>query len=119
MPSTSAQSAKRHAKIIREAARVLDDLKITAGCVDCGFNDWPEALHFDHVDPQTKLGSLGWAADRSRLKTHAKLDRYLEHVSKYCVVRCANCHAHRTHRDRHWLVRRDECVAVPDVPVLF
>ncbi|MEC4616206.1 hypothetical protein [Tsukamurella tyrosinosolvens] len=95
-----------HLAHIERAAVVLDELKTTAGCVDCGFNLWPEALHFDHIDPHTKLASLGWVRDRSMLKSRRKLSRYLDHVSKYCVIRCANCHAHRTHQERQWTVRR-------------
>jgi len=98
---------------VRRAAAVLDDIKTAAGCVDCGFSAWPEALHFDHIDPQTKRASLGWFADRSRLKTKAKLRKFLGHVEAHCVVRCANCHAHRTMQERHWEARRDQPVIDP------
>lgn len=81
---------------------------------------WPEALQFDHVDPQTKCASLGWVPHRSKLTTHAKLNRFLDHVAKYCVVRCANCHAHRTQVERQWAVRRGEPEAIVFVqPTLF
>jgi hypothetical protein len=104
MPSTY----KQHVINIRQAAAVLDAYKIAAGCIDCGFNAWPEALHFDHVDPQTKRQSLGWFADRSKLKTKAKLRQFLGHVEAHCVVRCANCHARRTIQERQWTIRRDD-----------
>ena len=81
---------------VREAVAILDSLKLAAGCADCGFNAWPEALQFDHNEPATKLRELGWVADRSKLTSRAKLRRYLDHVDKYCTIRCANCHAHRT-----------------------
>lgn len=110
MASTHAQ----HMANLRYTAAVLDEVKTTAGCIDCGFNDWPEALHFDHVDPQTKRISLGWVADRSRIHTKAKLRRFLAHVDAHCVVRCANCHARRTKLERQWQVRRDGPVNLGD-----
>jgi hypothetical protein len=99
---------------MRYAATVLDKIKTTSGCVDCGFNAWPEALHFDHIDPQTKRESLGWVADRSKLKTKAKLRKFLGHVEAHCVIRCANCHAHRSQEERHWNVRRDQAPCAND-----
>lgn len=111
MPSTYQQ----HIANVRNAAAVLDAVKTTAGCVDCGFNAWPEALHFDHLDPRTKRESLGWVADRSRLKSRAKLRKFLGHVQAHCVVRCANCHAHRTMQEQHWRAsRRDEPLDLGD-----
>lgn len=87
---------------VREAADILDAYKRAAGCADCGFNAWPEALQFDHNDPRTKLRQLGWFPDRSKLKTRAKLRDFLHHVETYCTVRCANCHAHRTKVAGHY-----------------
>ena len=92
---------RSHIKHIHEAKRVLDELKLASGCVDCGFNEWPEALQFDHIEPCTKLRSLGWFDDRSKLHSKTRLRRYLEHVDRYCQIRCANCHAHRTKTERH------------------
>ncbi|MCT1608004.1 hypothetical protein M3B43_11900 [Nesterenkonia massiliensis] len=97
---------EQHVKNIREAAAVLDELKLAAGCVDCGFNAWPEALHFDHVDPQSKRESLGWVKDRSKLSTKSRLRKFIAHVNAHCVVRCANCHARRTKEEAQWKVRR-------------
>ncbi len=28
-------------------------IKLKAGCADCGFNKWPEALDFDHLRDKT------------------------------------------------------------------
>lgn len=87
-------------------ARVLDALKVSTGCVDCGFNAHPQALQFDHCDPSTKRRDLGWYDDRSKLVTPGRLTRYLAHVEAYCEVRCANCHAIRTATEKHWLPRQ-------------
>lgn len=67
-------------------------MKLAAGCVDCGYNQAPEALHFDHVDPATKVAGLSqmWSASQARLDAE---------IAK-CVIRCANCHAIRTARQR-------------------
>ena len=91
---------------LKVAAVTLDRIKTESGCFDCGFNKWPEALHFDHLDPLTKRAELGWMRDRSKLQSKRRLDRYLRHVAKYCVIRCANCHARRTKDEKHYLVRR-------------
>lgn len=61
MPSTQAEKYPH----LRRAAARLDALKLEAGCVDCGYNKHPAALHFDHRDPETKLKALGWEPDRS------------------------------------------------------
>lgn len=110
-------SRNRRADNLARAVAILDSLKVGRGCVDCGYRGSPAALHFDHVDPATKRAELGWAADRSKLWTAARLDRYLDHVERYCVVRCANCHAERGVREQHWAIRRGR---LPETrPALF
>lgn len=103
MPSTSAQKARDAARFMQITRRTLDEMKVSAGCVDCGFNRWPEALQFDHIDPRDKLKSDGWVDDRSKLVNLTRLRRYIDHVERTCEIRCANCHAHRTKTERHWL----------------
>lgn len=98
MPSTQAEKYPH----LRRAAARLDALKLAAGCVDCGYNKHPAALHFDHRDPETKLKALGWEPDTSRLHTRARLERYVTHVTAYCDVRCASCHAERTAAARQY-----------------
>lgn len=64
----------------------LNEIKLAAGCKDCGYNRHPAALHFDHVRGKksfviaTRLG-YSWEA-------------ILKEISK-CEIRCANCHAIR------------------------
>lgn len=111
------QSKARTADHLATAVETLDALKVQAGCHDCGYNRSPAALHFDHVDPETKRAELGWYPDRSKPRTRARLARYLEHVERYCVIRCANCHAERSVRERHWSIRRGQIQPVH--PVLF
>lgn len=70
----------------------------SSGCVDCGYNESHWALDFDHINPDTKHSVPGWVGDRSKIKSHTKLALFLDHVSKCCEVRCANCHRIRTRR---------------------
>ena len=114
-PSTKRNHARRRARLLLEVAATLDLIKVTAGCVDCGFNRWPEALQFDHVDRNTKRKSLGWVADRSRLRTRAMVARYLDHIARYCVVRCANCHIHHSKVQGHWTPANREPGQAPEV----
>ncbi len=109
MPKTTA----RLQADVRHAARVLDKYKVDRGCQDCGYNSCPAALHFDHTDPQTKRSDLGWVSDRSRLTTQARLERFIAHVERHCVIRCANCHAERTTAEGHWAVRRTSLAPAP------
>ena len=116
MPKTTAQ---RQAWL-RNVARTLDRYKVEQGCRDCGYCACPAALHFDHTDPLTKRADLGWFGDRSKLTTSVRLARFIDHVERYCVLRCANCHAERTSTERHWLVSRAaDKPTTPPLPTLF
>ena len=68
----------------------FDDYKLSlGGCVDCGYNECPEALDFDHLDPKEKKFEIGYKVG------WLSKDRMLDEMNK-CVVRCANCHRKRT-----------------------
>jgi hypothetical protein len=55
-------------------------------CVLCGYGDNVGALHFHHVDPATKVFSLGnTGVTRSLAKARAEAAK--------CVLLCARCHA--------------------------
>lgn len=76
----------------RRVARrqALDDLKTSAGgCVDCGYNGHPAALHWDHVDGDKAC------PDRHAIRLNWAWARILAEVAK-CELVCANCHAIRT-----------------------
>jgi hypothetical protein len=68
----------------------LDNYKVTAGCVDCGYNAHPRALDFDHIGTD-KVGDVGRLA-------HSRIawPRLLAEIAK-CEVVCANCHRIRTY----------------------
>lgn len=67
----------------------IDALKIERGCADCGYNDHPVALDFDHIDGKTFSIGAGRRSKRAVLEEIAR-----------CEVVCANCHRLRTERRR-------------------
>ena len=84
--------SQKYADKLAERIRIFNDIKTTKGCIDCGYNKSPEALHFDHVRGR-KQCNVG------RLK-HGDWNRLLAEMSK-CEIRCANCHAIATWRRSH------------------
>ena len=58
--------------------------KVEQGCVDCGYNEHPDALEFDHVRGE-KVANVANLVNRG-------MPAILEEIAK-CEVRCANCHA--------------------------
>ena len=72
---------------IRERLEWFNQIKLQRGCVDCGYNKHPAALHFDHV-----RGTKSFLVGARKLCSR---ERMIEEMSK-CEVRCANCHAIRT-----------------------
>lgn len=72
---------------------MLACIKQIAGCADCGFDEFPEALEFDHV-----LGEK--IKEVSRL-ARGGLKALFEEIAK-CEVVCANCHRRRTSSRNQW-----------------
>lgn len=68
--------------------KVINDIKLANGCVDCGYKDHPAALDFDHVRG-IKLFAV---ATGFRTKPWSAV---LEGIDK-CEVRCSNCHRVKT-----------------------
>ena len=63
-------------------------VKMTRGCKDCGYNQFVEALEFDHVKGEKTFG----IAKRLGNITWELLARELDK----CEVVCSNCHRIRT-----------------------
>ena len=63
---------------------LLSLIKILQGCEQCGYNQHPQALTFDHIDPSTKEFSVANYGARS-------WEALLKEIDK-CRVLCANCH---------------------------
>ncbi len=78
----------RSESVSRWRKRIKKTLIAEAGgaCALCGYARHPAAMHFHHLDPSTKLFSLGRdGATRSLARARAE--------AKKCVLLCANCHA--------------------------
>ena len=86
-------NAARKADQAKRQRRWLNRLKVRRGCVDCGYNDWPSALHFDHRPGETKCFEIG-------KRVSGSWSALLDEVAK-CDVRCANCHAKVTDLRRY------------------
>jgi hypothetical protein len=68
----------------------IDELKVTRGCVDCGYRAHPAALDFDHRVGTTKAFNIASSAGRRREALEAEIAK--------CDVRCSNCHRIKTLR---------------------
>lgn len=88
----------RHAARQASRTRFIQAVKLTVGCVDCGYADDPAELHFDHRDGETKEFNIavGWGLS---------LTRIVAEIEK-CEVRCNPCHQRRHGLKRGGLQRR-------------
>lgn len=66
----------------------IDVIKLERGCVDCGYNRYPEALDFDHLPGVKKTKSVAFMWGYSWEKVLAEIAK--------CEIVCSNCHRHRT-----------------------
>ena len=73
---------------------MLRIIKQEMGCIDCGYDANPVALQFDHVNGD-KLFDMSWGVGCNIGRIQTELEK--------CVVRCANCHAIRTHERKRTL----------------
>ena len=67
--------------------------KLMKGCVVCGYKEHHVALHYNHIDPSTKVRNVSRAASIKTVK---------EEIRK-CEVLCANCHAVKSLEEKHYL----------------
>ena len=66
------------------------DVKTAAGCLDCGWNEWPEALEFDHIPSRgPKLFNIGCSANKPKAVLEAEMAK--------CDIVCIHCHRDRTY----------------------
>ena len=80
--------------------KYLNEYKSSRGCQLCGYNKHPQALCFDHIDPQTKHPKYN-----AKQLTRWGMDILSEELSK-CRVLCHNCHAIHTFESDHYIVKR-------------
>ena len=67
--------------------------KLMKGCAVCGYKEHHVALHYNHIDPSTKVRNVSRAASVKAVK---------EEIRK-CEVLCANCHAVKSLEEKHYL----------------
>lgn len=73
--------------------------KLVFGCVDCGYSDDPNRLHFDHRPGTEKCFNPS--------EYGLRLERLVAEWAK-CEVRCISCHIKRHHRHGDHDRKRDE-----------
>jgi hypothetical protein len=75
-------------------------LKSAIGCEICGFSKSAFALQYDHTDHATKYRTKsGKIVEPSDLFRTCSVSVFIAEISK-CVIRCANCHAIKTAKER-------------------
>ena len=89
---------------VKRRSSIVNRYKTMCGCSICGYNKHPVALHLNHKDPMTKVGSI------SRMIQTTFWSTVKEEIRK-CEVLCANCHSIHTYEERHWKIRREEANA--------
>jgi DNA-directed RNA polymerase subunit RPC12/RpoP len=76
------------ARVARHRRKVKDILVAEAGgaCRLCGYDRYPGALQFHHLDPAQKRFQFGGRSMTRSLEI-------LREEARKCVLLCANCHA--------------------------
>lgn len=69
--------------------QALAQMKVDAGCIDCGYNQDSFGLDFDHRPGEIKIRAV------SQVDDFSSWDAVLEEAAK-CDVRCVMCHRART-----------------------
>lgn len=88
-PADRERAYQRMRETRQELRRLVGQIKMQRGCVDCGYAERPEALQFDHVK-DTKIRMISSMVNRGQSWAAIAIE-----IAK-CEVRCANCHAIRT-----------------------
>lgn len=93
-PHGRAMQARRHRQQVQDLRRRVTEYLSEHPCKDCGEPDW-ETLQFDHVREKKRYSisvmvraGMAWKTVQSEILK--------------CEVRCANCHAVRTGKQRSW-----------------
>jgi len=103
-------------KYIRDKRyRRINKYKMGKGCIDCGYNEHPKALCFDHKNREDKTELLDASKSGSNMSTlvcriatvnKIKNRQYLKELFdeiRKCVVRCQNCHSIKTWEERDYM----------------
>jgi len=71
----------------QEKCDFVSNLKLEFGCVKCGYKKCARALHFHHLDKETKDFEISWATFRG-----VSIEKLEKEIAK-CQLLCSNCHA--------------------------
>ena len=88
--------------------RVLKRFKLKCGCVKCGYNDNPQSLLFNHVDPTQKSFLIAQRAHYMTYKNTTKSKKLLKQELAKCEIVCGNCHLILTFEEKHYAAQRKE-----------
>jgi 5-methylcytosine-specific restriction endonuclease McrA len=76
----------------------LNEVKLSSGCVRCGYKQHSAALQFNHINPLEKSFQLGGNFRKTKEKLDAEIAK--------CEVLCANCHSIHSYETHHTKVAR-------------
>ena len=109
-------TSSEYRKYIRDKRyRRINKYKIAKGCIDCGYNEHPKALCFDHIIREEKSELLDTSKSGSNMSTlvcritivdKIKNRQYLKELFaeiRKCEVRCQNCHSIKTWEARDYM----------------
>jgi len=74
----------------RKRRAEVNEIKLAAGCMDCGYSEHAVALDFDHLPQYEKVMSIANMIANSRTR------KSIETEMAKCEIVCANCHRVRT-----------------------
>lgn len=73
-------------KIYQNKRIAVGQIKQSLQCSKCGYNEYPVALDFHHLNPKEKDTSVA-----RMLANNYTLDKIMDEINK-CICLCANCH---------------------------
>jgi len=77
---------KPRKNIVEENKCYIREYKMAVGvCMNCGFSEYPEVLHYHHLNPGAKVFALSRPSTRSISEIDIELSK--------CVLLCPTCHA--------------------------
>lgn len=93
-PEQERLTRNRYTKATRSSMRSrIQEIKLSAGCVDCGYKENSWALHFDHLEDKEDCVSI-------MVHNRYSWGRIKSEIEK-CQIRCVVCHRIRTYKDTY------------------
>ena len=92
-PAKKEAAAMKNRKRYHRRKYWIDKIKMSSGCVECGYAKNSAALDFNHIVPSEKEFLI------PRFLGGGNLKRIFKEIRK-CQILCANCH--RIHSNDQW-----------------